>query len=57
MTDPRLIANPSAVVQDADLLDFAGFQDGRSLTRQGNQGTFAIVIHGGPEHGIWQGDR
>jgi predicted enzyme related to lactoylglutathione lyase len=23
-------------------------------TRQGNQGTFAIVIQGGVEHGLWQ---
>jgi predicted enzyme related to lactoylglutathione lyase len=23
-------------------------------TRQGNQGTFAIVIHGNVEHGLWQ---
>ncbi len=23
-------------------------------TRQGNQGTFAIVIHGDVEHGLWQ---
>ncbi len=23
-------------------------------TRQGNQGTFAIVIHGEVEHGLWQ---
>jgi predicted enzyme related to lactoylglutathione lyase len=23
-------------------------------TRQGNQGTFAIVIRGGVEHGVWQ---
>ncbi len=25
-----------------------------SPTRQGNQGTFAIVIKGGVEHGLWQ---
>lgn len=23
-------------------------------TRQGNQGTFAVVIHGDVEHGLWQ---
>lgn len=23
-------------------------------TRQGDRGTFAIVIHGGVEHGLWQ---
>jgi hypothetical protein len=23
-------------------------------TRQGSQGTFAIVIQGGVEHGLWQ---
>jgi predicted enzyme related to lactoylglutathione lyase len=23
-------------------------------TQQGSQGTFAIVIHGGVEHGLWQ---
>jgi predicted enzyme related to lactoylglutathione lyase len=24
-------------------------------TRQGQRGTFAIVIHGGVQHGLWQG--
>lgn len=45
-------------VQDIQEAVTAAEESGAAIayppTRQGNQGTFAIVIHGGVEHGLWQ---
>ena len=43
------------IQQAAKKAEDAGATIAYPPTRQGQRGTFAIVIHGGLQHGLWQG--